>query len=102
MEKQSYTPVEPQALDEINLLDRALQNCPYPAYRMLRDQAPVWLDPITGFYVITRFEDLRGALLDPARFASGMQGGQQGSIQGYAGATCQRGEHRVVTTVSTA
>ena len=45
-------------------LDAKLQNCPYHAYQMLRDDAPVWIDPITGFYVISRFEDMRQVLLD--------------------------------------
>ena len=56
---ESYEPIVPGSLDEINLLDVKLQNCPYHAYEMLRDEAPVWIDPITGFYVITRFEDIR-------------------------------------------
>ena len=74
-----YEPVEPQGLDEVNFLEQRLQNCPYHAYRMLRDEAPVWQDPVTGFYVVSRFEDLRGVLLDPARFRNSMQGGQGGS-----------------------
>ena len=57
-----YEPVEPQGLDEVNFLEQRLQNCPYHAYRMLRDEAPVWQDPVTGFYVVSRFEDLRGVL----------------------------------------
>ena len=64
MTKQPYTPVEPESLQDINFLDQQLQNCPYHAYQMLRDEAPVWIDPITGFYVISRFEDLRQVLLD--------------------------------------
>ncbi len=78
MSKRPYDPIVPSSLDDINLLDAGLQNCPYHAYRLLRDEAPVWRDPITGFYVITRFDDLRDVLLDPARFANGIQGGQGG------------------------
>jgi cytochrome P450 len=57
-------------LDEINLLDHAVQNCPYDAYATLRDDAPVWRDPITGMYVITRYDDVRNVLLDVDRFGS--------------------------------
>jgi cytochrome P450 len=71
MSKQPYEPVEPKTPDEINFLDARLQNCPYPAYQLLRDQMPVWRDPTTGMYVITRFDDLRDVLLDPQRFANG-------------------------------
>jgi cytochrome P450 len=79
MSKTPYEPVQPETLDEINLLDRGLQNCPYHAYQLLRDEAPVWKDPITGFYVVTRFEDLRAILLDTERYINSMSGGQGGS-----------------------
>jgi cytochrome P450 len=58
-------------LDEINLLDHELQSCPYDAYDTLRNEAPVWRDPITGMYVITRYDDVRMILLDTERFGSG-------------------------------
>ena len=76
---ESYEPIVPGSLDEINFLDFKLQNCPYHAYEMLRDEAPVWIDPITGFYVITRFEDIRKLLLDTKNFSNDMRGGQGGS-----------------------
>lgn len=44
--------------------------CPYAAYTRLRDEAPVYRDPGTGTYVITRYEDVRRILLDPASFGS--------------------------------
>lgn len=77
-EKTPYEPVVPRTLDDIQLLDAALQNCPYHAYKKLRDEAPVWRDPRTGFYVVTRFEDIRDILLDTDRFRNGMQSGQGG------------------------
>ena len=79
MSKTPYEPVVPASLDEINFLDQGMQNCPYHAYRMLRDDAPVWQDPVTGFYVITRFEDLRAILLDTEHYVNSMSGGQGGS-----------------------
>lgn len=76
---ESYEPIVPGSLEEINFLDFKLQNCPYHAYEMLRNEAPVWIDPITGFYVITRFEDIRKLLLDTKNFSNDMRGGQGGS-----------------------
>ncbi len=76
---ESYKPIVPGSLEEINFLDFKLQNCPYHAYEMLRDDAPVWIDPTTGFYVITRFEDIRKLLLDTKNFSNDMRGGQGGS-----------------------
>ncbi len=74
-----YEPLVPESLDEINFLDANLQNCPYHAYQLLRDEAPVWIDPITGFYVVSRFEDMRRVLLDTENFSNDMRGGQGGS-----------------------
>jgi cytochrome P450 len=79
MSEAPYTPVAVNTLEEINLLDSKLQNCPYDAYQLLRDDAPVWIDPITGFYVVTRFEDMRAILLDTKNFNNGMQQGQGNS-----------------------
>ena len=76
MNKKPYQPVVPETLADINFLDQRIQNCPYPSYQKLRDEAPVWQDPVTGFYVVSRFEDLRGVLLDPKRYVNSMQGGQ--------------------------
>ena len=71
-----YEPVRPDALEEIDFLDGALQNCPYHAYEKLREEAPIWQDPITGFFVISRFNDIRDVLLDLKRFVNSMEGGQ--------------------------
>ena len=79
MSKQPYETIVPPSVNDINFLDYKLQNCPYPAYELLRDEAPVWIDPITGFYVISRFEDLRAVLLNTKEFTNDMSGGQGGS-----------------------
>ena len=71
-----YEPVRPDALEDIDFLDGALQNCPYHAYEKLREEAPIWQDPITGFFVVSRFDDIRDVLLDPKRFVNSMEGGQ--------------------------
>ena len=75
MNKTPYQPIVPENMDDINFLDSNLQNCPYHAYKMLRDDAPVWIDPVTGFYVVSRFEDLREVLLDPKRYSNDMRSG---------------------------
>lgn len=76
---EPYETVKPDSVNDINFLDSSLQNCPYHAYQMLRDEAPVWIDPVTGFYVISRFEDMRKVLLDTENFSNDMRGGQGGS-----------------------
>ena len=63
-------PIVPKSVAEVDLLDVELQECPYPAYKVLREQAPVYRDEKTGFYVITRYEDLRRVVMDPVTFSS--------------------------------
>lgn len=65
----------PARPDDINFFDPEVQNCPYDAYKLLREEAPVWRDPATGFYVITSYDVLRQVLLDTEHFSS------EGAIQ---------------------
>lgn len=51
--------------DQVNFFDPAINNCPYPAYEVLRNEAPVWKDPFTGMFVVTRHDDIRMILSDP-------------------------------------
>lgn len=55
----------------INLFDPELQQCPYDAYRRLRDEAPAYRQPGTDIYVVTRYEDVRRVLTDTEAFPSG-------------------------------
>jgi cytochrome P450 len=48
----------------VTFSDSATQRCPFEAYDKIREVAPVYKDPITGNYVLTRFEDVRKALLN--------------------------------------
>jgi cytochrome P450 len=63
-------PVVTQNVAEVDLMDVEIQECPYPAYKTLREEAPVYRDELTGFYVLTRYEDLREILKDPATFSN--------------------------------
>jgi cytochrome P450 len=51
--------------------DRATNRDPYPAYRTLRDDAPVYRDEARGFWALSRFDDVRWAAHDTTRFCSG-------------------------------
>jgi cytochrome P450 len=59
-----------QKPDDLNFFEPELQECPYDAYKLLRDEAPVWRDPTTGFYFITRYDDLRKVLLDTEAYSN--------------------------------
>ena len=49
--------------EEVDLTDVEIQQCPYDAYKKLRDNAPIYQDPKTGFFIVTRYEDVRHCLL---------------------------------------
>lgn len=59
-----------QVKDILTLLDLDVQQCPYPAYKELRDEKPVYLDPRTGFHIISRYEDVKAVLKNPETFGS--------------------------------
>jgi len=81
---------EPSAAVEVNFFDPATNNCPYPAYATLRDEAPVWKDPRTGMFVITRYEDVKAILVDTARYPSRRKGRQRGTPETLARAEAIR------------
>jgi cytochrome P450 len=54
----------------ISFADPSIQQCPFHAYETLRDEAPVYRDPLTGNYVLTRYEDIRKAVLNPAQLSN--------------------------------
>ncbi|WP_430415380.1 cytochrome P450 [Parasphingorhabdus sp.] len=60
--------------DPVNLFDAETQQCPYEAYAQLREEAPVYKQPGTDIYVVTRYEDVRAILMDPVTFRSGAEG----------------------------
>ncbi|MBI1179941.1 MAG: cytochrome P450 [Alphaproteobacteria bacterium] len=58
-------------LNTLTFLDPAVQECPFPAYAALHEQAPVFFDRKAGFYVVTAYDDIRRIVTDPATFSSG-------------------------------
>lgn len=50
--------------------DRSVVENPYPTYRWLRDEAPVYHNEEIGFWALSRWEDVLGAHLDAPRFLS--------------------------------
>ncbi|MFI1400434.1 cytochrome P450 [Streptomyces sp. NPDC020681] len=61
----------PDARDPLGLLDLFGDGFvwdPYPWLEALRTQAPVFQDPGTGLWLVSRHRDIRRVLLDPAAF----------------------------------
>ena len=57
-------------LDSDLLLDPGVQRDPFPYYQRLREHEPVCRMPGTGFYVLTRYEDLRTILRDTEAYSN--------------------------------
>jgi cytochrome P450 len=55
---------------EYNPFARDTQINPYPVYRWLRDEAPVYHNPDVDFYALSRFDDVLQAHLDTKTFLS--------------------------------
>jgi len=77
-------PVRPASLEEAALADVEVLECPYPTYDLLREQAPVWQDPATGLYVITRYDDLRKILLDTEHYSNWRASNDHDNLTGTA------------------
>ncbi|MET0985584.1 MAG: cytochrome P450, partial [Steroidobacteraceae bacterium] len=54
----------------VHLNDPQVSRCPFPVYEILREQAPVYQDPATGHYVLTRYADVRQVLMSPKVFSN--------------------------------
>lgn len=63
-------PLIPESLDTATFFDIEMQECPYHLHSKLREEAPVWKDPTTGFYVVTLYEDVRKILGDTVNYSS--------------------------------
>ena len=72
-------------MSEVNFFDPATNKCPYGAYSALRAEAPVWLDPRTGMYVVTRYDDVRKVLLDTDAYGNGRRPRERDADAGNEG-----------------
>jgi cytochrome P450 len=50
-------------------LDPEIRNDPFPFYRALREQDPVYYDPKLDLYLVTRYEDAETVLRDPITYS---------------------------------
>ncbi len=61
---------EPGSAPDVRLFDTATLIDPYPAYRTLRDNAPVYAVPELGLHVVTRYDLIREALRDTETYSN--------------------------------
>ena len=77
-------PIRPRSLAEATLADPEVLECPYPTYALLREEAPVFRDPATGVYVISRYEDQRTIALDYDNFSNFRPSNDHANLTGNA------------------
>ena len=61
-------------MQPINFYDPEIQKCPYEQYKTLRDDHPVYQDPDTGIYHVSRYEDVRHVLSNHELFSGNVRG----------------------------
>jgi cytochrome P450 len=64
------TPVETAGL-YYDPYDYSIDADPYPVWKQLRDEAPLYHNEKLGFYALSRYDDVLGGLLDQDTFVSG-------------------------------
>ena len=63
-------------VEDFNVLDRKVQACPYPYYKAMRSECPVYQSPHTGMMYVTKYDDIR----DMARAAPTLSNRSPGVI----------------------
>ncbi|WP_242128717.1 cytochrome P450 [Sphingobium sp. Sx8-8] len=48
----------------ITFTDPEMRRCPFSAYHKLREEQPVYKDPVSGNYILTRYKDVRKAAMN--------------------------------------
>jgi cytochrome P450 len=57
-----------------DMYDVGINADPYPVYRRLREEAPLYYNDVHDFFAVSRYEDVERGLLDPQTFISGRGG----------------------------
>jgi cholest-4-en-3-one 26-monooxygenase len=56
-------------MPRINVLDPAFYVDPWEAFRWLRDEAPVYWDPVQKLWAISRYDDIMAVERDGVRYS---------------------------------
>lgn len=59
-------------LKDFNFADPKVRECPYPFYKAMRDEAPVYFSEALNCWIISRYDDCLEALRKPEVFSSKM------------------------------
>ncbi|MFN3231996.1 MAG: cytochrome P450 [Alphaproteobacteria bacterium] len=68
---------------DYSLTDPAVQECPYPFYSAMRREQPVYRMPETGFYIVSRYDDLKHVLRDTETFSNRFSAAREEAIEAH-------------------
>ena len=57
-----------------DMYDVGIDADPYPVFRRLREESPLYYNDVHDFYAVSRYDDVERGLLDPQTFISGRGG----------------------------
>lgn len=72
-------------VEDFSLMDHAIQSDPFEFYAAAHAQCPVYRMPETGFYVVTKYDDLRQVLKDTETFSNDVSAKDGKGLQGELG-----------------
>lgn len=75
-------PVRPKSVEDLALADEEVLECPFPTYELLLEEAPVWHDPATGIYTVSRYEDLRAVVKDTETYSNHRPSNDHANLKG--------------------
>lgn len=75
-----------------SLMDPEIQQCPFDHYAALREDAPVYQMPDTGFFIVTRYDLLMQVMKNSKVYSNEVGGGESGR---RAGLYCEEAERIV-------
>ena len=72
-------------VEDYSLMDLKTQSDPFEFYAVLHEQCPVYRMPETGFYMVTKYDDLRQVLKDTETFSNDVSAKDGKGLQGDLG-----------------
>jgi cytochrome P450 len=73
--------VKEKGLAEYHMFDQEMMECPYHYYKLLRDEAPVQQDPLTGIFQISRYDLVAEVARNAELFSSEVAGTRAGGLE---------------------
>jgi cytochrome P450 len=81
-------------IDSSTFLSKEYSDNPYPTLKLLRDQQPVYYNPLIKQWMVTRYEDVMNIFADTENFSASPNGDHIGAVFGPTLMEFDGEEHR--------